>query len=270
MDRWARRLGVQQLVRGRTTSGLANVLNPIVLPRYFEFDFCLRHMPSDASSILDVGSPRLLSLYVAKTRPAVHITIVNPDPVDLRETEECAALLGLDNVQCKLGGIREILAAEPMRVDYIYSVSVLEHIAGAYDDSAVIPDLMNALVPQGVLAFTVPLSANKQHEDEYLPVTAVPYPGTSPPTGPDGRLFFQRLYTEDSIRSRLLAPAGDPAAGDMEWWGETRGGFWAEYTRSRRYKRGYDCRVFLDEFARFESYADLPGLGVCGVAVGAP
>ncbi|MDP6946145.1 MAG: class I SAM-dependent methyltransferase, partial [Myxococcota bacterium] len=242
IDAWGRRMGMAQLRAGRYAEGLSNLLNPIVLPRYFEFDACLRHMPAGARKLLDVGSPRLVTLYLAATRPELEIIVVNPDPTDLQETQACAALMGIDNLRYCQTGIRELLAEEQVAADFIYSVSVLEHIAGAYDDTAVMPDLMAALAPDGVLSFTVPLSASKAHEDEYLPASAEPYPGTAPPQGPDGRYFFQRLYTEASIQERLVDTTGCDVTAEMTWWGEAERGAWSAYVQTGRYKRGGDCR----------------------------
>src|SRR5579863_1725324 len=69
-------------------AGIELVLNPVSIVRYLEFPFVYRHLR--AGEILDVSSPRVLSLYVASKHPDARIRLLNPDARDLERTRKIA------------------------------------------------------------------------------------------------------------------------------------------------------------------------------------
>lgn len=268
-DRLGRRLGWLRMVRGQPLAGLSELLNPLSLVRYFELDFALRHLPQPVNSVLDVSSPRLLPLLIAKLNPDARVTSLNPDQGDQQETSRRAGWLGLTNLETlnlDAAGLPPNLHGS---FHYVSCISVLEHVAGNYDDSEAIAALFRYVKPGGILVVSVPLSPEKTHEDEYLPEGAKPYPGSHLVTGPDGRYFFQRLYSEDSIHQRLLRPLGAPDA-HIEWWGESRQGAYGAYHRGGAYGKGTDCIEFLENYRCFDSYTGMPGAGIAGIVVQKP
>lgn len=62
----------------------------------------------------------------------------------------------------------------------------------------------------------------------------------------------------------------EPAEGfdtNVVWWGEKERDVYDRYRRSGLYNWGADPRMYLDYFKRFESYEEMPGMGVCGIYV---
>jgi len=265
-DQLGRRLGMMLVIRCHWAKGLRGILNPISLVRYFEFDFCLRQLPDMPRTILDVSSPMLFPLYLATRLPDTSFELLNPDPSDVEMTRYCTILLGLRNVETHNQAVHGLLGTHKGAVDYISSISVIEHIAGEYDDTRAISFMLEYLKPGGVLALTVPLSEDKQHRDEYLPDGRMPYEGTHNVRREDGRFFYQRLYTEESINERLLSRLNGRKV-HMEWWGEREKGFYKCYSSSSAYNQGYDCKAFADNFTYYASYDEMPGSGICGIKI---
>jgi len=268
-DRLGRELGWRRMLRGQILPGLSELLNPLSLVRYFELDFALRHLPRPVASVLDVSSPRLLPLLMARLNPDATVTSLNPDEGDLLETSRRAGWMGLANFEALNRDAAGLPTERHRSFDYVSCVSVLEHVAGNYDDSEAIRALFGYVKPGGTLVVTVPLSPEKKHEDEYLPEGALPYPGSHAITGPDGRYFFQRLYSEESVRDRLLRPLGEVET-HIEWWGEARKGAYNQYHHSPAYGKGTDCTEFLEHYDNFNSYARMPGAGIAGIVVHKP
>lgn len=265
-DRLGRRLGVMQAFRGRLRRGLREILNPISLVRYFEFDFCLRQLPRSPRTILDVSSPRLFPLYLATQITNAKFILLNPDPYDIEITRYFVKLLGLRNVETRNQDLHGLLSTYKGTVDFLTSISVLEHIAGEYDDKIAMALMLEYLKPGGVFVLTVPLSKSKQHEDEYFSDSNMPYKGTHNVRNEDGRFFFQRLYSAISINERLLSQLRGQEA-YLEWWGERKKGIYKSYRYSSRYNQGYDCRAFVDNFIKYNSYQQMPGMGICGIRI---
>src|SRR6266700_2488320 len=74
---------------------------PVANVRYWEFPFTLDCLPQKFSRCLDVASPRLFSLYVARQCPDAVVDVINPDPVDHALTRRIVTSLGLSNVHVR-------------------------------------------------------------------------------------------------------------------------------------------------------------------------
>src|SRR6266705_6077767 len=83
--RFGRRIGWRLLAAG-SKAGLDYLIAPVKNIRYFELPFALQNLPADSGHWLDVSSPSLFSLYVAKCHPRCRIRVMNPDPNDLKST----------------------------------------------------------------------------------------------------------------------------------------------------------------------------------------
>jgi len=268
-DHWGRMLGLRKMLRGEISAGCRDVVNPIALVRYFEFAFCHQHLVAVAPhTLLDISSPRLFPLYIACRRPDLRVVMINPDPGDLAETRDLVRILKLKNVELINLPLDLAAARYPQTFDCVCSISVIEHIAGAYDDTGAVRMMYSCLKPGGRLLLTFPLSEQKQHEDEYLAEGGLPYEGTHQVQNEKGCFFFQRLYSSASIRERLLAPLGNVRV-ESEWWGEKTKGYYRQFSRSGKYNLGWDIMEFAKHFQRYPTFEAMPGLGVCGLAIGA-
>jgi hypothetical protein len=254
------------MLRGEWSAGLNYLLNPVSIVRYFEFPFVLSCLPARYDTCLDVSSPRLFSLYVASRNPAVCVTILNPDGEDLATTQAVVLRLGLSNVVTRCGGVSP-LAGDQRCYDCIWSISVIEHIAGGHDDGSAVRLLYERLNPGGRLILTVPVdrafTIEYRDQDNY---------GTQPREA-DGRYFFARHYDRRAIWERLLMPLGrEPSI--VRWFGETAPGIFTNYTR-RWMTQGLHCvvedpREIVDHYREFGRWEDMPGAGVCGLMIEKP
>jgi SAM-dependent methyltransferase len=258
---FGRVVGLRAVI-ARRAGGSDLLLTPVNIVRYWEFPFALRHLPRNARSFLDVGSPRLLSLYVASRQRSARLRVINPDVRDAEETAGLATMLGLTNVGVDTVFVAA-LAGDPRRYDAIWSISVVEHMAGDGDREAMAL-MYDALAPGGRLLVTVPVDrrawAEFRDSDIY---------GLGLPREPEG-YFFQRWYDEASVRGRLIDPIG-PDRVSVEWFGERVPGRFAAYEREwirRGHARTVDDPLEIARgYRSFAGWAEMPGQGVCGIAI---
>ena len=240
------------------------LLTPVNITRYWEFPFVWRHLPKPPGSCLDVGSPRLFALFVADRFPSSPITIVNPDRRDAKTTEDAARVLEALGIRVD---VQPIEALDPVvRFHTIWSISVVEHIPNDGDVRAMAV-MYHALQPGGRLLVTVPV--DQVAWLEHRPTDTY---GLGLPPGPEG-YFFQRWYDEASLRDRLLEPIGAGSA-VLEWFGERTPGRFAGYVE--RWLR-IGARATLADgleigrhYREYTTSADMPGQGVCGIAITKP
>lgn len=237
------------------------LVTPVNSTRYWEFPFVWSAIPNSARRCLDVASPRLLSLRLADTRRNALIAMLNPDVMDADETERIA-----DAPSIPLRVVRrqvEELAEGGVRL--CWSINVVEHIAGESGDSDAMTRMFAALRPGGRLIVTVP--TDRTYWLEYRDHDAY---GLAEGPGP---YFFQRFYDETAVKDRLIGAVGvQPTR--IEWFGELVAGTFHAYiaewlargpgvtvTDPERIVRG--CRTF-------ESWSEMPGVGVCGLVFDKP
>ncbi len=262
---FGRRIGWRLLAAG-SKAGLDYLIAPVKNIRYFELPFALQNLPADSGNWLDVSSPSLFSLYVAKGNPHSRVRVMNPDLNDVQLTLHVASNLGLTNVSGARAGV-DSLARGKDSFDCIWSISVVEHIAGPYDDTSAIQWMFDALKPGGRLIITVPV--DRQSWDEYRDVD---YYGTQPYV-PGKGFFFQRFYDERTLYQRLIRPLGvEPSR--LAWFGEKQPGHFANYVR-RWLEDGNgfcvdDPLVMLAHYQLYASWKEMPGFGVCGFVVQKP
>lgn len=249
-----------RLVRSGAPWGLQWVANPVSVVRYFEFDFARRCLEGARGTFLDIGSPRLFSYWMA-SRGAGRITMLNPDREDLARSREAARRLDLARIDFEAAGA-EALAGRAGRYDAIWSISVMEHIEGPYDEREALRLAWDALVPGGRLVITVPAGPEFAVETR----TQDPY-GTQPPLA-DGSYFFQRIYDKKALDSRISGTLNTAPEGE-EYFGERVAGTYAAY-EARWIERGIeetvaDPRFIAEQFTSYASHAAMPGLGVAAL-----
>lgn len=257
--RFGRRVGTRLLLRGRR-QGAGYLISPVDNVRYWEFPFALSCLPAQPGRCLDVGSPRLFSLYVASRHPRAHVTMLNPDGPDCRATAQVVSGLRLANVSVRRRALHELEDGE--RFGCIWSLSVVEHIHGAYDDRQAMRWMFERLEPGGRLIVTVPTETRYQ---EWLRGARC-YDTQAP--RPDGLYFYARFYDLAAIRERLIEAVGvEP--GVVRWFGERTPGRFMAYERCWR-RQGYrlgcsDPREVADHYREFATWEEMPGVGICGL-----
>jgi len=260
---FGRSLGLKALLRGER-AGLRMILAPVSITRYWEFPFVRRHLSPNPGRCLDISSPRLFSYYVASRMRPNSVRMLNPDRVDAAVTERIARRCGID-LQVEVAPV-SAMNPDTERFNSIWSISVIEHI-GEDGDIDAMRRMYGALAPGGRLLVTVPVDRNSW--DEYRPTDTY---ALGAPRGPDG-WFFQRWYDQAAIASRLLDPI-DAGGAQLEWFGEREPGRFSTYIDAWL-QGGWrttveDPREITDWYAPYRTWREMPGQGVCGIAITKP
>jgi len=256
---FGRQLG-WRLLLSRPGLGGSYLLTPVNHLRYFEFDSAYSCLRDSIGHCLDVASPRLFGLYVAAKNPAARVTFTNPDAADLRDTRAAIRALSLRNCNANVAAVDHLRGTDSV-FDCVWSISVIEHVAGAYDDRDAMRWMFQALKPGGRLFVTVPVDRTHWEESR----DHDPY-GTQPSAS--GRYFFQRFYDHGSLASRLIDAVGrEPVRTD--WFGEVVAGRFEAYTK-RWLRDGArateeDPMEIALHYQSFRSWDEMPGVGVVGL-----
>jgi SAM-dependent methyltransferase len=126
--------------------------------------------------------------------------------------EPTAAFLRAAGLKERIGKTVHFQAADARRLpfeegsfDWVYSISVLEHVAdepGHAGDTQAIEEVARVLRPGGVATITVPFDASGYRE-EYVSGDVYERSGV------DGQsTFYQRHYDDAALQDRLIAPSG--------------------------------------------------------------
>jgi SAM-dependent methyltransferase len=199
------RLGLKKTV-GKITQPI-NV--PSRFPEYDRFasaihDHLSRLSPERQVKILDVGSPKLLGLYLGHTTTA-DVTLT--DISDLNVDEYRTMWRGLQPSARGRAGFSlqdaRSLGLPAAEFDVVYSMSVVEHVEGEGGDSQAVSELIRVLKPSGLLVLSVPFGR------EYMEQQRIGFAGAARRTGDRHAYFFQRIYDPAAFRTRILAHAND-------------------------------------------------------------
>ena len=201
------KLGMRTILRGHgSPEHLKTVVTPVNYWRSLEYRLVLEALEATSTDrILDIGSPKLLSLYLADV---VGAEVVAMDIVDyfVRRYRAYQRVQRIENrlYQAMLADGRALPFADGAFTK-IYSISVLEHIAGE-GDAECAGEIGRVLAPGGTCAITVP----------FAPASALEYksPGQfywasrRDAAAPRERVFYQRRYSEKDLHERLVRPSG--------------------------------------------------------------
>ncbi len=197
-------------------AGLKSLVLPVEYIRCAETRYILQHLDlSPGQRVLDIGSPKLLSLFLAaRVRAEVHAT----DLVDYffpRYDVYSHVALGHDRSRYHMGreDARE-LAYPSARFDRVYSISAIEHIPDDGDSRAA-REIARVLVPGGIACLTVPWSDHGYLEE--FKRRGDPDAYWAP--GEGDTVFFQRAYDRETLEQRLVRPSGLRLV-DLSFWGE--------------------------------------------------
>ena len=260
-NRFGRRLGWRLILNGESY-GVSYLVNPVNSFRYFEFPFALTALPDNPGRCLDVSSPSLFSFYVSQKFRPKSIWMINPDHEDIHRSAVTARKLKIPNIETECHGV-DILEDRKESFDCIWSISVVEHISGKYDDRYAAWLMYQALAVGGRLILTIPV--DRISWDEYRDQT---YYGMPKDRSGTGSHFFQRYYDKQSLWKRIVGSIGvEPA--HIGWFGEKNGGHFADYEK-RWLRDGFECtfddpREMSEHYQEFLSWDEMPGKGVCGL-----
>jgi SAM-dependent methyltransferase len=196
------KLGFDLARRGHLRDALPYLIRPVNYWRDIEYRLVRDALDVRASDrVLDVGSPKLLSLFLAEHVGAT-TSATDIEDYFIERMRIIKRVRGIPDGRLPVAveDGRKLTFADNT-FDKAYAISVLEHIPDD-GDSTCIAELRRVLVPGGVCAITVPFSPQSKVEfgDSY-------WSGSSRATD-DGRVFYQRRYSEEDLRRRLIEPSG--------------------------------------------------------------
>lgn len=209
------RLGARTLPSA-PVAGLKCMVLPVEYIRCAETRYVLHHLDvRPRHRVLDIGSPKLLSLFLAaRLRAEVHAT----DLVDyFFERYAVYARLALGHDRDRYRMAREdarTLTYPSAHFERVFSISAIEHIPDD-GDSRAIQEIARVLAPGGIACLTVPWSDHGYLEE--FKHRGDPDVYWAP--GDGERVFFQRAYDRDMLERRLVRPSGLRLV-DLSFWGE--------------------------------------------------
>jgi len=197
-------LGLRLLARRRLVRGLRYVIVPVNYWRSLEYRLVLQECRfAPGERVLDVGSPKLLSLWLAD-RVGARVVATDIEPYFIEEYGLLSRVRRVSEDRLRLG-VQDArrLTFDDASFHKVYSVSVLEHIP-AGGDSVAVRELARVLAPGGRCVVTVPFWPESRTDwrapDFYWSGASV--------DDATGRVFYQRRYSEADLRERLIEPSG--------------------------------------------------------------
>jgi SAM-dependent methyltransferase len=206
---YALKIGAKELASGDYKHAIRHLLVPVPYWRLVEF-----RLVRDAGEfrgtdrILDIGSPKLLSIYLAKTLGA-EVYATDIDEYFMGEYTSLRTLEGLppDRFHVQVEDGRKLSFPDGY-FNKVFSVSVLEHIPDD-GDAECAREIGRVLAPGGRCLLTVPFSPASR--TIYKQASQIYW--AKPEAGEDGAdkrqpIFFQRRYSEHDLYERLVRPSG--------------------------------------------------------------
>ncbi|HWF05414.1 MAG TPA: class I SAM-dependent methyltransferase [Candidatus Angelobacter sp.] len=199
------RLGVKKTI-GKITQPINGYSR---FPEYYWFETAIRNHQGAATAssrlkILDVGSPKMLGLYLASnTEAEIMLTDISATNVDEYQTMwQALQAKARGQASFSLQDARSLNFPDA-EFDVVFSMSVIEHIEGEQGDSQAIHELLRVLKPGGLLALSVPFGAH------YVEQKRIGFAGAARKTGDSETYFFQRIYDRGAFQKRILEQASD-------------------------------------------------------------
>ncbi len=191
-------LGLRMIVAGHLIEGIKLLITPVGYWRFLPNGYTLQEFLRQPSpKVLDLGSPKLLSLYLASQKAAeVRATDLEDEKIFSRW--KCTAdAIALQNYHVEYQDGRRLNYPDSS-FDLIYSISVIEHIP-EHGDMETLAEFRRVLKPNGVAVIEVPY--RRKYEEIFLPYDSKGAPLPSP-------RFYERHYDADELTRRLANTQG--------------------------------------------------------------
>ncbi|MEA5509373.1 class I SAM-dependent methyltransferase [Crocosphaera sp. UHCC 0190] len=150
--------------------------------------------PDQKHKILDISSPKLLSLFLSANNYN-NLTISDISDYFVKDFEKYAKKFAI-SPEIAVFDAKSIPYPENT-FDRVFSVSVLEHVPDT-GDMEIVKDVARVLKPGGIFVITLP--AYENYLEEWLKNTKISWPTV---TNSQGESFFQRRYDETAIEKRF-------------------------------------------------------------------
>jgi SAM-dependent methyltransferase len=201
------RLGLESIARGQVSrESLKNVIVPENYWRCLENRLTYNELRASSSDrVLDLGSPKLLSLFLAE-RVKADVYSTDIEGYFVRDYGAFGHQRGIPDSRF------HVLEADGRSLPFpdnhftrVYSISVLEHIPGT-GDSECAREIGRTLKKEGICVLTVPFSP--ESSVEYRKPGTFYWSGNSERGEEPAKVFYQRRYSEKDLHDRIIRPSG--------------------------------------------------------------
>lgn len=209
------RAGVRNLAANGSQLGFRKTVGKITQPvnapsRFPEYhwfataitDYLAASPAGRRLKVLDVGSPKLLGLYLGHATTAdlmlTDITDLNLD--EYRIMWRAFQRDAHGTVEFGRQDARSLQLPDTA-FDIVYSMSVIEHVEGDAADGQAVRELLRVLKTGGLLIVSVPFGPT------YMEQQRIGVEGAARRTGDRGAYFFQRIYDARAFQARIMAHA---------------------------------------------------------------
>jgi SAM-dependent methyltransferase len=189
------KVGLALGAKGHIANALKTTIYPLGYWRFLPIAYLMHYAAQiEDCRILDVASPKLVSLYLA-SRGATDVQATDLDDKTVFSRWKVAAdTLKLRNYSVSFQDARQLQFPDN-HFDLVYSISVIEHIPEEGDTDA-LREFRRVLKPGGIAIVEVPF--RRKAETIYRPYSSKGEPS------PDGKpLFYERYYDSRSLNQRL-------------------------------------------------------------------
>ena len=213
--------GVKAVTGRYRREALARLINPLSYPRWMEYDLTINALgPIDGCRVLDVGSPKLPILVLAR-RSQCELYSTDIRDYFIEPTANFLTGMGLGHrigrdIHLQVADARDLPYPDAF-FDHVFSISVLEHIPDDGDSHAM-RELSRVVRPGGSLTLTVPYTSDG-YAEEWVRGDVYERAGDE-----SAKTFYQRHYDAAQLNTRLIEPSG-LAVKDMTFFGEPRVAF---------------------------------------------
>lgn len=200
------RLGFRSILRGRLNrESFKNLVVPVNYWRTLEYRLISDALQvTSADRILDIGSPKLLSLYLSdKVGAEVYSTDI--EDYFIRSYSGYRELKHIDEHKF------HVMTMDGRNIPFgdefftkIFSISVLEHIPDN-GDSICAAEIGRTLARGGICGLTIPFSPTSAIE--YKDPEQFYWANRTQERVKTERVFFQRRYSEEDIYQRIVGPS---------------------------------------------------------------
>jgi SAM-dependent methyltransferase len=192
----AYRVAILALFHGKMREGLRLMLATVGYWRFWPNAVVAKLAGRDVTHVLDVSSPKVLSLYLGRQRRSVTATDLDDAKIFSRWAM-LARISGVQDYEVQYQDARKLTYADDS-FDLVYSISVIEHIPGNGDTEA-LEEFGRVTKPGGIVMVEVPY--RHQHKDYFFDYDSKGAPLATPQ-------FYERHYDATTLQARLMNPRG--------------------------------------------------------------